>query len=129
MKHIKTLYEFFYNAIPIISVAVALSILFGCSDHRPEDLTSEERIEGSWQGKNGFLEKHYLFNQGSADCYTIFSNQIVYENHYSYTFRQDTLRLVDLIEGTAGFFVVSFPSDTTCELGQQHGIIIKLERL
>lgn len=115
------------KALAVLGMVWFLMMLFGCAEKDPLP-TIEEQLHGAWVRTGGFIENKYRFADGALDVYSVFSNQIVYQNNYVYTTDGQTLRLLDLVEGTRHEFRVEFPTDSTATLSPPFGLNIHLKR-
>jgi len=105
----------------------AILALASCQE-REQPPTTGEQLQGGWERKSGAIKTRYVFNQGQADTYTVLGGQMVYENHYIYSTTGDTLKMLDIVEGTRTVFVVGF-HDTGATLGQPGGLNLFLIRI
>jgi hypothetical protein len=116
------------KTLAVLGAMWFLMMLCGCGEKEPPP-TLAEQLEGSWVRTGGFIQNKYRFNDGALDVYTVFSSQIVYENNYIYTTQGETLRLLDLVDGTRAEFTVEFPTDSTAVLSPPFGLNIFIKRL
>lgn len=114
--------------IKFFTLFTLCAIFFSCAetDIAP---TLEQQLQGAWQKKAGVFQINYIFHDGAADAYVVFSGQQIQQNNYVYTIEGNDLTLLDLVEGSRAKYLVEFDTDSTAILHQYGGINVFLKRL
>jgi len=102
---------------------ISIVILLGCKEHIQPPTTCEQ-IQGVWRGVD-YPKNLYSFSDGTAWTKQIYSGVVIYQNDYAYSCDGDTIKLIDVTEGTRTVFAVNFPTDTTAVLDGIFSIKIK----
>jgi hypothetical protein len=111
-----------------ILFSVCYLIFSACAD-KDQLPTVEQQLQGAWQRKWVSFTQRWNFHDGACDAYSIVPAQPVQYYSLAYTFRGDTMTVLDLASGEKYKAVVSFKNDSTAVLSWEGGVDYYLKRI
>ena len=121
-------FPFFFTIVSAIAHTACVLCVFSCSEKDPLP-TADEMIQGAWKREWIGLTQTYNFHSGACDAYSIIPGQPYQYYALAYSFRGDTLTMIDLAGREKYEAIVSFPTDTTAVLSWIGGVEYHLTRI